>query len=163
MNEYFINKKSKKIKTHTHKKFKNQNCILQKKKKKGLNVAEWRAKRKRQHVQSRSLWMLVVQIFIQNVWPLFSFTFNSVFTLVFSPFQRDKFWVNLGGNYMAPFKKFLFPPPYQTTYKLIFFSIFSKGVNLVLETVPIWLVKQYILIPVYTGVPFWVYHYFLYL
>ena len=156
MNEYFINKKSK---THTHtQEVQESKLYSSKKKKRALNVAKWRAKRKRQNVQSGSLWTLVVQIFIQNVWPLFSFTFNSVFTHVFSPFQRDKFWVDLGGNYMAPFKKFLFPPPYQTTYKLFFSSIFSKGVNLVLKTVPIWLVERYILIPVYTGVPFWVYH-----
>ena len=149
INEYFINKKSK---THTHTQEVQESKLYssKKKKKKALNVAKWRAKRKRQIVQSRSLWTLVVQNFIQNVWPLFSFTFNSIFTPVFSPFQRDKFWVDLDGKCMAPFKP---PsPPYQTTHKLIFSSIFSKEFKLVSKAVPVWLVEcifRYKSIPVY--------------
>ena len=38
-----------------------------------------------------------------------------------------------------------------------------KGINLVPEIVPISSVEWYVLIPVNTGVPFWIYRYFLYL
>ena len=41
--------------------------------------------------------------------------------------------------------------------------IIIKGVNLVLEAVPVWPVEWYISVPVNTGVTFLVCHYFIYI
>ena len=158
MNEYFINKKSK---THTHTQEVQESKLYSSNKKKALNVAKWRAKRKRQNVQSGSLWTLVVQIFIQNVWPLFSFTFNSIFTPVFSSFQRDKFWVDLGGRCMAPFKKSL--PPLSNNTQTHFLFYFLQRIQACIGGCTGLTSGTYISIPVNTSIPFRIYHYFLYL
>ena len=53
MNEYFINKK--KQNTHTHKKFKNQICFLQKKKKKGLERGQVKSQEEKTNCSIKEL------------------------------------------------------------------------------------------------------------
>ena len=120
MNEYFINQKKKltwKLKRNKWAKKKKKN------KEKGLNMAEWRAKRKRKNVHSRSLWTLVVRIFVQNGGALLSFTFNRRFHAYFLSISKRQ--VLCGPEWKIPrlHPKIFFPPSLPNNIKTHFLFI----------------------------------------